>query len=159
MAAVVAATAVVLAAGCDDEDLESVPTADVDAPALAGSIPAPGDDIAPFGTIAVDDEVYSLGGFVTDAGDFDECTIDPPDRPGYISIDARVGADRVFTFNVLDDVATVALGAVSEADVDYEVNGSSVRGNALFDEVEPVDTAIRNEDPIDVEIAFDITCE
>jgi hypothetical protein len=148
-----------VAAACDDDGLESVPTADVDAPALAGSIPSPGDDIAPFGTIAVDDEVYSLGGFVSDAGDFDECTIDPPDRPGYISIEVRVDADRVFTFNVVDDVATAALGGATDADVEYEVNGSSVRGNGLFDEVEPVDTAIRNEDPIAVEIAFDITCE
>lgn len=151
--------ALVVATGCDDDDgLESVPTADVDSPAYVGSVPAPGDDVPPFGTIAVDDEVYSLGGFVADTGSFEECVIDPPERPGYIEIEARVDADRVFTFNVVDDVATAALGAATEADVDYEVTGNSVRGDGLFAEVEPVDTSIRNQEPIEVEIAFDITC-
>jgi hypothetical protein len=73
--------------------------------------------------VAVADEVYSLGGFVDDAGSFEACTIDPPD-----------------------------------ADVDYDVVGSSVRGEGTLEEVDPVGTYVRNEDPVEVEVTFDITC-
>ncbi len=158
-AVIVAVVAVVAMTGCDDDsELESVPTADADSPASVGSVPAAGEGVPPFGTIAVADEVYSLGGFVTDAGDFDACTIDPPDRPGFIEIEARVDEDRVFTFNVVDDVATVALGAATDADVDYDVLGSSVRGEGTLEEVEPVGTFVRNEEVVEVEVTFDITC-
>lgn len=144
MAALVAVFAVVAMTGCDDDpDLESVPTADVDSPAYVGSVPAAGEGTPPFGTIAVDAEVYSLGGFVADTGGFDDCTIDPPDRPGFIEIEARVDDDRVFAFNVVDDVATLALGVATDADVEFDVVGNSVRGEASFD---------------DAEISFDITC-
>ncbi|HSM66828.1 MAG TPA: hypothetical protein VK860_11025 [Ilumatobacteraceae bacterium] len=157
--ALVAVVAVVAMTGCDDDSgLEGVPTADVDSPAYVGSVPAAGEGVPPFGTIAVADEVYSLGGFVDADGSFEACTIDPPDRPGFIEIEARVDENRVFTFNVVDDVATVALGAATDADVDYDVVGSSVRGEGALEEVDPVGTYVRNEDPVEVEVTFDITC-
>jgi hypothetical protein len=124
-----------------NEDFGSVPGATVESPALSEST-APTGAVPPFGTVSVAEEVYPVDGLEADGGDFTSCVVDPADRDGSVDIVAVLD-DRTFAFNVLQDVASAAVGADSTVVDDYEIDGSSVRGTAEFEAGS---------------VAFDITC-
>lgn len=112
-----------------NEDFASVPGATVDSPALSDEA-EPTGAAPPFGTVAVDEEVYAVDG-LDDDGDFTSCVVDPPDRAGHVDIAAALD-ERTFAFNVVQDAASATIGADSTAVDDYQIDGSSVRGVAEF---------------------------
>ena len=124
-----------------NEDFGSVPGATVESPAVSETA-APTGAAPPFGTVAVDGEVYPVDGMDDDGGDFTACAVEPPDRPGYIDVTAALD-ERTFNFNVVQDTAGATLGTASTVVDDYEIDGTSVRGTADFD---------------DGTVVFDITC-
>lgn len=113
-----------------NEDFGSVPGATVESPALSDTA-EPTGAAPPFGTVAVDEEVYAVDGLVDDDGDFSSCVIGLPGRAGHVDIAAALD-ERTFTFNVVQDAASASVGADSTVVDDYEIDGSSVRGVAEF---------------------------
>lgn len=113
-----------------NEDFGSVPGATVDSPALSETA-VPTGAAPPFGTVTVNDEVYRVDGAVDDDGDFASCVVDPPDREGYVDITATLD-ERTFAFNVVQDVASAAVGADTTVVDDYTIDGASVTGSAEF---------------------------
>ncbi len=124
-----------------NEDFGSVPGATVDSPALSDTA-APTGAAPPFGTVAIDGEVYPVDGFVDDGGDFSSCVVDPPDREGYVDIAATLD-ERTVVFNVVQDTAGATIGVDSTVVDDYTIDGTSLRAEVEFDAAT---------------VVFDITC-
>lgn len=114
-----------------NEDFGSVPGATVESPALSETS-VPTGASPPFGTVTVSGEVHRIDGSVADDGDFASCVVDPPDREGYVDITATLD-ERTFAFNVVQDIASAAVGADTTVVDDYEIDGTGVIGTAEFE--------------------------